>query len=376
MSLGSKISVAVSLIVIFILAIGTWLIWDKLDSWELQRAHLLVAAWTMFGVGGAVYFAVRHLTQPLSELTELATQLGEGHLERRFRVETHDEIGRLGRALDGMARSLEAARDNLESEVAARTEELRRSQKQLQQAARMAAVGELAAGVAHEINNPAGTILMRAGQLSQSLADAPTEIREDLAVIQRQVDKIGLIVAGLLSFSRRTESSGELISLDINEVVQRTAHLMEGMLRSRKVEVELGLADHLPRVSADGARIEQVLLNLVNNAVDAMPEGGRLTFGSRVAADGSVQVTIADTGVGIAPEHLGRVFDPFFTTKDPGQGTGLGLSVSYAIVEQHGGSIEVASDAGRGTCFTLSLPALDPDPVPGDPADDHTPLEV
>lgn len=358
MSLGTKISCVVSLIVIAILAVGNWLIWDKLATWDLQRAHLLIGAWTMGGVAFAVYFAVRHITQPLTELTDMATQLGAGHLDRRVGEGAGDEIGRLGQALDRMAASLQSARDNLESEVAARTADLKRSQAQLLRAAKLAAVGELAAGVAHEINNPAGIILMRAGQLAQALDNAPAQTAEDLEAIRRQVEKISRIVSGLLTFAQRTEPSRPMVPLQVNEVAQRTAQLMDDMLRSRHVDVVLSLAD-LPAVRADGARLEQVLLNLINNAIDAMPEGGRMTFGTDVGtgehAD-SIAIYVEDTGYGIPAEQLSRVFDPFFTTKEPGQGTGLGLSVSYAIVEQHGGRLEVASQAGQGSRFTVYLP--------------------
>jgi two-component system NtrC family sensor kinase len=358
-SLGTKISLWVSLIVLVILVIGNWLIWDKLVTWEHQRTHVLLSIWIMVGVAFAVYSAVRHLTQPLTELSLLAARLGEGHLELRADSETDDEIGRLGRSLDGMAASLQTARDRLEEEVAARTVELQRSQAQVLQAAKLAAVGELAAGVAHEINNPAGIILMRTGQLTESLEGASPEVDDDLDVIRRQVDKISRIVSGMLTFARRTESSGQMSPLAVNEVVERTAKLMDGLLRSRQVEVELDLAAELPVVRADASRLEQVLLNLVNNAIDAMPEGGRITFGSAVgeaeSAD-SVSLFVADTGSGIAADQLARVFDPFYTTKDPGQGTGLGLSVSYAIIEQHGGRIEVTSDPGQGSRFTVYLP--------------------
>lgn len=355
-NLSTKISLWVCAVVLAILTVGNWLIWERLGSWELQRTHVLLDVWTMLGLAFAIYFVVRRLTRPLVELTRHASQLGAGQLERRVNSDERDEIGQLARALDAMSRSLGGARQNLEHEVAVRTDELRTSQTQLLQAARMAAVGELAAGVAHEINNPAGIILLRAGQLSQSLATAGPEVVEDLDVIQRQVDKIRQIVTALLTFSRRTETVGQMVVLDLNDVVLRTAKLMESLLRSRQVTVELSLAPDLPPVRAEGSRIEQVLLNLVNNAVDAMPEGGRVTFGSAMDGD-RVSVFVADSGVGLSTEQLDRVFDPFYTTKDPGEGTGLGLTVSFAIVEQHGGVIEASSVPGEGSRFTLKLPA-------------------
>ncbi|MDA0337621.1 MAG: ATP-binding protein [bacterium] len=355
-NLSSKISLWVSAAVLVILGVGNWVIWDQLGTPELQRTHVLLDVWTMVGLVFTIYLVVHRLTRPLTELTRLATQLGAGQLQRRVNSDGRDEIGQLARALDGMSRSLGAARQDLEREVAMRTDELKTSQAQLLQAARMAAVGELAAGVAHEINNPAGIILLRTAELSQNLAPTETEAREDLHVIQRQVDKIRHIVTALLTFSRRAESAGEMTVLDVNQVVLRTAQLMDGFLRSRHVEVELALAPDLPRVRAEGARIEQVLLNLVNNAVDAMPTGGRITFGSAYV-NNRVTVFVADTGIGMDEARIDRVFDPFYTTKNPGEGTGLGLTISFAIIEQHGGAIEASSVPGEGSRFTLQLPA-------------------
>ena len=360
MNLSTKISLSVSLIVVAILAVGNWLIWERLDSWALQRAHLLLAAWTMGGVAFAVYFAVRHLTRPLRDLTNLAQALGEGHLDRRLQFSSDDEIGQLAQAFDRMATSLSSAQDALGQEVQERTDELEQSQRQLQQAARLAAVGELAAGVAHEINNPASTILIRAGQLSESpvIQEGPGQLEEDLSVIRRQIEKISSIVSGLLTFSRQSTASGTMTPLNVNDVVKRSAELTTGLFESRKVEIALGLTDDLPAVIADSPRVEQVMLNLVNNAVDAMPDGGRLTFGS-ARGEGEFEDFVAayveDTGIGMDSDHLERVFDPFFTTKEPNQGTGLGLSVSYGIAQDHGGHLVASSVPDKGSRFTLYL---------------------
>ncbi|MDP7634985.1 MAG: ATP-binding protein [Candidatus Latescibacteria bacterium] len=360
MNLSSKISVSVSMIVLAILVVGNWLIWDRLGGWELQRAHLLLAAWTMGGVAFAVYFAVRHITRPLRDLTDLAQALGEGHLDRRLQIESDDEIGRLADAFDHMATSLSAAQNSLGKKVEDRTKELERSQRQLQQAARLAAVGELAAGVAHGVNNPASIILMRAGQLSESEAirQGSPELEEDLGVIRRQVEKISGIVSGLLTFSRQSSTGGIKSPLDVNELVQRSAGLMVEVFESRGVAVALELTDSLPAVVADAPRVEQVLLNLVNNAVDAMPGGGRLTFGSGRGEgefEGYVAIFVEDTGNGMHAQQLERVFDPFFTTKEPDQGTGLGLSVSYGIAQDHDGYLVATSEPGEGSRFTLYL---------------------
>ncbi len=322
MDLSSKISLKVSTVVLAVLILSNWLIWNHQATWELQRAHILLGVWIVSVIAVAVYFSVRYFTQPL------------------------------------------------EQQIVARTADFERSQVVLLQAARLAAVGELAAGVAHEINNPTSVILMQAEQLSALATDTtPGQAAGNLAVIRRQVDKISRIVSGLLTFSQSTESSGRRVALNVNEAVRRTAHLMDGLLRSRQVEVVLDLDDDVPAPLADGARIEQVLLNLANNAVDAMPDGGRMTFGTtrgRDAHEGQVAVYVADSGCGIEAEHLDRIFDPFFTTKEPGQGTGLGLSVSYALIKQHDGAIEASSEPWKGSRFTVYLPAVSADGLSAD----------
>lgn len=368
-TLRAKITLAVSLIVLTILSVGALLIWDKLGTWELQRSYLLLGMWTMGGVAFSVYFAIRYLTQPLSDLTSMAQQLGEGRLDRRMHIESDGEIGQLSLAFDNMADSLQAAQETLEQKVAERTEALEHSQQQLLQAAKLASIGELAGGVAHEINNPASIMLMRIAQLEEELGalNVSEEATEDVAVIGRQVEKISRIVSGLLTFSRR--STTELRPLDVNDVVRRTVHLMEDLVKSRGIELELDLAGALPRTRGDSSQIEQVLLNLVNNALDAMPRGGRITFITRVSGGDenrgpAVKLSVVDTGTGIAPEHLDRIFDPFFTTKEPGEGTGLGLSVSYGIAEQHGGVLEASSAPDVGTRFDLRLPVDEAVPSP------------
>jgi two-component system NtrC family sensor kinase len=373
MSLGTRIILASLSILAVMLGLGTLLIWYRMGvlSWtfhapmraDVLRTFALVGAWTVLGAAGAVYLAFRRLSRSLAELTAMAQRLGEGHLDQRLEVRSRDEIGRLAATFNQMAASLQSYQDTLEQKVEERTRELDRSQQQLLQAAKLASVGELAGGVAHEINNPAGIILMRASRLAQEAAGEgrlSPEDREDLAVIQRQVEKISRIVAALLAFSR--QSMSELRPVDLNGVVRRTASLLEDLIRNRGISLRLELAPSLPPVRADSSRIEQVLLNLTNNALDAMPHGGELSFRTAVAAPGAdgerVTVAVADTGCGIPAENLPRIFDPFFTTKDVGQGTGLGLSISYGIVEEHGGTFAVESLPGSGSCFRFALPVL------------------
>lgn len=327
---------------------------------SMRRTFLATGGGAILIAGFAIYLVIRQVTRPLGEMTEVAQSFGEGQLEQRIHSRSNDELGLLATAFNRMAQSLQSYHDTLEQKVEERSRDLEASQQQLMQAGKLASIGELASGVAHELNNPAGIILMRATQLAQELDPlvVPKELQEDVEVIKRQVEKISRIVSGLLTFSR--QSSTALKEVDLNEVVRRTVLLIEEIIRNRGVELVLQLSPALPHVKADSAQIEQVLLNLINNALDAMPNGGEITFRTGLVDEPtrgrSVMVEVTDTGTGIPEDHLQRVFDPFFTTKEVGQGTGLGLSISYGIIEEHRGSITVDSQSGDGTCFTLSLP--------------------
>lgn len=230
---------------------------------------------------------------------------------------------------------------------------------QLHHAARLASVGELAAGVAHEINNPLAVIAEETGllqdlmdpELGQGLEES--ELREHLGAIRDAVFRARDITQKLLSFVRRGEV--QLARQDLNELVEEVIGLLEREMTVSNIEVERRLGENLPPVLCDRVQIEQVLINLVTNAVDAMPGGGRLTLATSADGD-TVSVAVADTGVGIAPEHMEKIFMPFHTTKEVGRGTGLGLSVSYGIVRGYGGRIVVESTVGVGSSFTVVLP--------------------
>ncbi|MCZ6633459.1 MAG: PAS domain S-box protein [bacterium] len=241
----------------------------------------------------------------------------------------------------------------------------KRLEEQLIQSSKLAALGELVGGIAHEVNNPTGIIVMRIASLMEDARalGLPEDLIDDIEVIQRQSDKIAQITSGLLAFSRQTPFSDQLS--DINRTVQNAVGLVENVLRSKGVVYHSELAEDLPLVHLDTTRIEQVLLNLFNNAMDAMPEGGELHVETALEQDEKhwVVVSVKDTGEGIREEDVGRLFDPFFTTKEVGKGTGLGLSISYGIVEEHGGRIEVQSKWGDGAEFQIYLPVDGKDQV-------------
>jgi len=240
--------------------------------------------------------------------------------------------------------------------------ELKQTQAQLIQSAKLAAIGELAANVAHEINNPLTSVLGFTSYLAEQIQPGQP-MREELDLILEEATRARDIVRDLLNFSRQREFEPELT--EINPVVEQTIAMVRRQGSLDSVTINEAYGDELPFVEIDPSRMKQVFLNIINNAGYAMKDGGALTIRT-YAADGAVAIDFSDTGVGIAPEHLDRIFDPFFTTKPSVSGTGLGLSVSLGIVQAHGGTIEVQSRLGKGAIFTVKLPAKHPRENPDD----------
>ena len=233
-------------------------------------------------------------------------------------------------------------------------------EEQLVQSVKLAAVGKLVSGIAHEVNNPVSIIKLRIASImrnreSQKLSE---DLLEALRVIQRQNNKVSQIMAELQAFSRQGSFSPEWS--DVNQAVHAAVGLVENTLKNQDIEYRGDLADGLPRIFVDSVRIEQVLVNLFNNAIDAMPSGGVLTVSTAMETDATHRnwgvIRVTDTGEGIEEEHINQLFDPFFTTKEVGEGTGLGLSVSYGLIQKHRGRIEVISQRGEGTEFLIYLP--------------------
>jgi len=214
-------------------------------------------------------------------------------------------------------------------------------------------VGRLAAGVAHEINNPLTGVLSYASLLRKRL-DGDAETCDDLDVIVRETVRCRGIIRGLLDFARPAAPARK--PMDLNEVVRRSVSVVMTQLSLNQVQLSLDLATDLPLVNADVNQIEQVVVNLMLNAADAIgTEGGNIRAITRLGSTNTIEFLLVDSGRGIAAEDLPRIFEPFFTTKG-NQGTGLGLAVSWGIVEAHGGTLEVQSELGQGTTFTLQLP--------------------
>lgn len=237
---------------------------------------------------------------------------------------------------------------------------------QLIQSQKLAAIGQMSSGIAHEINNPLAIIGQEVELLRLNLGAegaCPTagelaEIRDSLREIARQVDRCGQITHKLLDFARKREPIFQEEAA--GAVIEDMVNLVEREAKVKGVAIRREYDPSGPRIATDVPLLRQVVLNLLTNAYQATPPGGTITVGAGADPRGGTRIVVADTGPGIAPENLDKVFDPFFTTKPPGQGTGLGLSLSHGIVEKLGGSISVASEPGRGATFTVRLPDRPP----------------
>ncbi len=266
--------------------------------------------------------------------------------------------------------ALREARDELEIRVRERTAELQKSNDELMRAheqmvrqEKLASVGQLAAGVSHELNNPLGGILgfsqlilekMRRNGLDKTTPEDFDNYIKRLSQVEQAALRCKTIVENLLKFARK--SASEVKPLDINQVLEDTLTFTRHQLEINKVQVEKTLSPGLPQTRGNEHQLQQVFTNLMINAQQAMGNGGKLSISTK-AEDGYIEVGFADTGTGIAPEIISKIFDPFFTTKPIGQGTGLGLSVSYGIVRDMGGKITVESRVGQGSTFRIWLPA-------------------
>ncbi len=229
----------------------------------------------------------------------------------------------------------------------------KRLESQLIQSEKMAAIGQLAAGIAHELRNPLAIVMNALYDLGQIVGNGNHEVVEDLRIAEEEIGRAQAIIKNLLEFSR--ESGAELERLDVNELLTRTLQLMQKYLQDNGVRVTTSLGP-IPPCLANQNAMRQILLNLITNAVQAMPRGGELALSTMLGGNNVIRLEVRDTGVGIPRQHLQDIFNPFYTTKAPGQGTGLGLSVVHTILQRYKGDIRVASEVGVGTTFTIDLP--------------------
>jgi two-component system NtrC family sensor kinase len=334
----------------------------------LQRTTALVGLLTIAGLAvTAIVFTRRKLVVPIQQLASGVNRVKAGELKEPVPVEGGGEIAELASAFNEMEAALLDVRrqrlallDSLERQVQERTAALEKAQERLVQTEKLSSLGRLAASVAHEINNPLSGILTFAKLLIRSLQEGTPDAAErarqiqNLKLVEQETRRCTAIVRGLLDFAR--ERPLDLANIDVNAAVDEALVLVRNQVSLQNITLEYTKGT-LPPIEADLGQIRQALLNIIINACDAMPNGGtlRITTGT---VDGAVDVRIADTGIGISPEHLKKVFDPFFTTKE--KGTGLGLSVVYGIIERHGGSLRIDSAVGAGTTVTITLPAAAP----------------
>ncbi|MGE5109301.1 MAG: sensor histidine kinase [Acidobacteriaceae bacterium] len=340
---------------------------------DADNAHgsMLMAIYT---AAGSVIIAVLSFLfiweivhRPLKKLKRGTEHLRDGNLGYQIDVVSNDEIGELSSSFNSMSYELFVARQEitswaltLEQRVEEKTRELRRAHEQMLQAERMVAIGKLAAVVAHEINNPLAGILTYAKLIRRWFekgidTDAKKkEVTESLDLIAGESRRCGDLVKNLLTFSRTSPISLE--KADINSIVERCVKLIEHKSELAAIQLQSELAPDLPTVYCDAAQVEQVLLALCMNAIDAMPHGGNLWLKSARLSEAEIQLTVRDDGTGIPESVLRNLFEPFLTTKEVGKGVGLGLAISKGIVDRHGGKIEVESQPGHGTTFRITLP--------------------
>ena len=306
-----------------------------------------------------LFFITSTIIDPLRGMVVATNKIAQGDLNHRVDVDFRDEIGQLAHSFNLMTENLKIANENLlqwgktlEKRVEERTKELREMQDYLIRSEKLASLGKMAAGIAHEINNPLTSILINTHLLLEKSEKKDANF-ENLTLIADETSRCAQIVKGLLEFSR--QSPPEKTRSNINELIERTTQLLENQASFQNVKIIKNLDGRLPLIEVDKTKIQQVFWNLMLNACAAMPKGGNLTISSRLEDDSKyVEIVFIDTGLGIPRENIIRLFDPFFTTKS--SGTGLGLAISYGIIQQHDGKIEVKSEVGQGSVFTVKLP--------------------
>jgi two-component system NtrC family sensor kinase len=309
-----------------------------------QRVFWYAALVLALALVAATFFS-RSLVQPIRNVIDGVRQMSND-LNNRIEVASQDEVGFMAGEINRMAASLQ---QNIE--------EKQRVELQVCHAEKLASIGEMAAGLAHELNTPLNNIHALASLSKKELAEQridPAALKTDLEDISEQTGKCSQIISGLLSFSRNQAPDRDLH--DVNRLLDDALALIRLRQQQKEIRIELERNEQLPPITVDGTQIQQVFVNLLLNALDAMEPGGSIHIWPRQETDGKLSISFKDDGCGIPAEQQCRIFDPFFTTKEVGKGTGLGLSVSYGILKNHGGSIDVKSVPGQGAEFNVSLP--------------------
>lgn len=306
-------------------------------------------------------FSTTRITDPLHKMVLATQQIAKGDLSHKLTITSKDEIGALAVSFNQMTKELKTANEKLiewgttlEKKVQERTKELTEMQTHLIQSEKLASLGKLAAGIAHEINNPLGGILIYS-HLTLEDIEKDNPQYENLKKIVKETTRCKDIVKGLLEFARPRDP--EMILTDINEIVEKSLSIMERQALFQNISLKKKYAEDLPKIVADSAQLQQVFMNIIINAAEAMDGNGTLSIKTTIGEKGeSIDIEFTDTGHGIKDEDKKRLFEPFFTTKEVGKGTGLGLAISYGIIRKHNGTIKVTSQEGKGSSFTVVLP--------------------
>lgn len=308
-----------------------------------------------------LYFSTTRITKPLQKMVVATQHIAKGDLSHKVEVESSDEIGYLADSFNKMTANLRTANDKLiewgktlEKKVEERTKELTKMQAHLVQSEKLASLGKLAAGIAHEINNPLGGILIYSHLLLEDTQkDSP--YYKNLKKIVKETSRCKDIVKGLLEFARPEEP--KMTHIHVNKIADKSLSIVESQALFQNIQIQRNYSSELPKIVGDSAQLQQVFTNIILNAAEAMDGSGTLTIStSKNDSSDSIDVSITDTGHGIKEEDKKSLFEPFFTTKEVGKGTGLGLAISYSIIQKHKGSIKVDSEPGKGSTFTVKLP--------------------
>jgi two-component system NtrC family sensor kinase len=304
------------------------------------------------------------VTKPVSYLVEGMKRLSAGDMDYRIRMNRSDDIGMLANSFNAMSDELKEYKEkmenwtkSLEDEVQKKTAEIYKAQENLINTEKLASLGRMAAGVAHEINSPLTGIVTFAHLMLQRTPPENRQDVDDLNVIIDQAERCSKIIRGLLGFSRKTSSEKNMTNL--NTLLETTLAMVRHQSKFYNIFFDLQLDSTIPPVSIDPNQIQQVFLNLLINAADAMEKKGKMTLATRLVENGGlpfVEFEITDSGPGIPEDIRSKIFEPFFTTKPAGKGTGLGLAVSYGIIKKHEGTIFVKSSPGSGASFYIHLP--------------------
>ncbi|MDA8174861.1 MAG: ATP-binding protein [Nitrospiraceae bacterium] len=298
------------------------------------------------------------VSKPVALLEAGMKRIAAGELGQPIEINSSDEMGLLARTLNSMSADMKLYHERMEDAVSEKTRKIMEAQEELINAEKLASLGRMAAGVAHEINSPLTGIITFAHLVKDRLPAEDGQIREDVQVIIDQANRCSAIIKGLLGFARRTDF--EVVDLDLNVLIRTVVDMVKKQARFHNIRLDMALDYHLQPARADANQLQQVFLNLLINAADAMNEKGSIFISTRsLKGDGGrgmFEIEFTDSGPGIPEEHINKIFEPFFTTKPVGKGTGLGLAVSYGIIKKYGGDIIVKSAPGKGASFFIRLP--------------------